>query len=179
MPKLRRSEETPWARKMNATRAAKVVVLEKSFAGVPAGSKLLIATPKIIADYIARIPHGEQRGIVRLRNELARRHRAHATCPVTTAIFLRIVAEAALDELARGASPASVTPFWRVIEPGSTIAGKLSCDSDWLRDLRETEGLVDPPPGGKARKDPSSKKASAKKSSARPAATESKPKTRG
>jgi hypothetical protein len=156
MPKLRRSEQTPWARKMNATRAAKVVVLEKPFAGIPAGSKLLIATPKILADYIARIPHGEQRGIVRLRNELARRYRAHATCPVTTAIFLRIVAEQALEELGRGAKPEAVTPFWRAIEPGSTIATKLSCDSAWLRQLRENEGIVAPPAGGKTATKPRS-----------------------
>jgi hypothetical protein len=135
---------------MNATRAAKVVVLEKPFAGILAGSKLLIATPKILADYIARIPHGEQRGIVRLRNELARRYRAHATCPVTTAIFLRIVAEQALEELGRGAKPETLTPFWRVIEPGSTIATKLSCDSAWLKQQREREGIVNPPPGNKA-----------------------------
>lgn len=163
MPKLRRSEVTPWARKMNATRAAKVVEIEKPFAGIPAGSKLLIATPKIIANYVARIPHGEQRGIVRLRNELARRHRAHATCPVTTAIFLRIVAEHALEELSRGASPSAVTPFWRVIEPGSTIAAKLSCDSALLRDLREAEGLVAAPPGNKAATKPRSSPSTTKR----------------
>jgi hypothetical protein len=178
MPKLRRSEDTPWARKMNATRAAKVVVLEKPFAGIPAGSKLLIATPKIIADYIARIPQGEQRGIVRLRNELARRHRAHATCPVTTAIFLRIVAEAALDELGRGAAPGAVAPFWRVIEPGSTIANKLSCDSAWLRDVRMAEGLVEPPPGSQAGKNTSAaKKQAIKKQTVKRLAQASRPRT--
>jgi hypothetical protein len=145
MPKLSRSEETPWARKMNAARTAKVVVLDRTFAGIPAGSKLLIATPKILADYLARIPYGEQRNIVRLRNELARRHRAHATCPVTTAIFLRIVAESALEDLAMGRPLEAVTPFWRAIEPDSRIATKLSCDSAWLRELRTAEGIVDTP----------------------------------
>ncbi len=165
MSKLRRSEQTPWARKMDATRAAKVVVLEKPFAGIPAGSKLLIATPKILADYLMRIPRGEQRGIVRLRNELARRHRAHATCPVTTAIFLRIVAEHALEELARGVTPETVTPFWRAIEPGSTIATKLSCDSAWLQQLRASEGIVAPPPGSKTAAKPRSTRTSAKATS--------------
>lgn len=131
---------------MQAARSAKVVVLEKPFAGIPAGSRLLIATPAIIADYLRRVPRGETRGIVRLRNELARRHRAQATCPVTTAIFLRIVAESALEQMDAGAAPETVTPFWRAIAPEDAIAARLSCDRDWLRTQRALEGIEDPPP---------------------------------
>jgi hypothetical protein len=132
---------TPWLKKMQSKKAAKVVQLEKPFAGIPEGSKLLIATPQIFADYLDAIPKGETRSIVRVRNELARRHKANATCPVTTAIFLRIVAESALEELAAGRAVDQVHPFWRVIEPESTIGKKLSCDSEWLRLLRADEGI--------------------------------------
>jgi hypothetical protein len=72
-----------------------------------------------------------------------------AAAPIaqTTAIFLRIVAEHALEEIDCGVTPDAVTPFWRVITPGSTIATKLSCDSVWLQQLRQREGIVDPLPG--------------------------------
>ena len=130
---------------MEAARSAKVVVLDKPFAGIPAGSRLLIATPAIIADYLRRVPHGERRTIPRLRNELARRHKAQATCPVTTSIFLRIVAESALEDLAAGSAPEAVVPFWRAIAPEDPIAARLSCDREWLRLRRSLEGIVDPP----------------------------------
>ena len=42
---------------------------------------------------------GETRTVERMRNELARRNGAAATCPVTTAIYLKVVAEVALDDL--------------------------------------------------------------------------------
>jgi hypothetical protein len=124
---------------MQKARKQKVVVLDKPFAGIPAGSKLLIATPALVARYINTVPKGEQRSIVRMRNELARNHRANATCPVSTAIFLRIVAEAALEDLAAGKSLDEVTPFWRVVEEGSTLAKKLSCDAAFFKALLASE----------------------------------------
>jgi len=33
----------------------------------------------------------------------------------------------------------SVTPFWRAIEPGSTLAAKLRIDSNWIAEQRERE----------------------------------------
>ena len=110
-------------------------MLEADFAG----STLFIATPGLIANYIARIPAGECREIRRLRNELARRHEADATCPVTTAIYLRVVAEAAWDDLQDGAAIDSVVPNWRAIDPDSPIARKLRCGPDWIQAMRDAE----------------------------------------
>jgi hypothetical protein len=128
-----------WAAKMQKSRKQKLVVLDKPFAGIPAGSTLLVATPALVAKYIDEIPRGETRTVVRMRNELARRHRAQATCPVSTGIFLRIVAEASLEALASGKGADEVTPFWRVVEPTSALAKKLSCDEAFLKALIEVE----------------------------------------
>lgn len=116
-----------WKTRVAKAKAAHVVVIESDFAGIRAGSRLLIASPDILVRYLMQIPSGETRTIQRLRNELARRHRADATCPVTTAIYLRAVAEAAWEDLAGGADRDAVPPFWRVIEPGSPIAKRLTC----------------------------------------------------
>jgi hypothetical protein len=77
-----------------------------------------------------------------LRLELVRRNGAAATCPVTTAICLRIVAEVALAEMAQGRPAAEVIPFWRVIEPGSKIAQRLTCAGSLIADLRAIEGAA-------------------------------------
>lgn len=134
---------TDWRRRFDKAKPPKTVVLHTDFAGVKAGTTMYIGTPGVIANYIARIPPGETRKVERMRNELARRNDAQATCPVTTAIFLKVVAEVALDELRAGRPRDSVIPFWRVIEPGSKIALRLSCDDGMIADLRAMEAAQD------------------------------------
>ena len=110
----------------------KRVVLNTNFAGISAGSILYVATPDIIAAYVAKIPPGETRSVEQLRRDLARRNRADATCPVSTAIFLRSIAEVALRALAEGEARDAVVPFWRVITADTKIAKRLPVDTDWL-----------------------------------------------
>lgn len=118
---------------------AKRVMLNTDFAGIRAGAMLYVATPEIVARYINGIPAGEVRDIIRLRRDLARQNKADATCPVSTAIFLRQIAEKSLADMQAGATPSAVVPFWRVIEPGSKIAKRLSCDDDWIGHQRRLE----------------------------------------
>lgn len=133
------SAASPWPAKMAQKKDAKVVMLDSDFAGIKKGASLLVATPEIFADYVRKVPFGETRRIERVRNELARKHKADATCPVTTSIFLRIVAEAAWDEIQSGKALADVAPFWRVIDPDSPLAKKLRAGTQWLRDVRAAE----------------------------------------
>lgn len=121
------------------TRHPKKVVLEKNFAGVKAGQTLFIGTPQIVASYIERIPYGQTESIPKLRNRIARNRRCDAMCPVSTAIFLRIVADWAVEELDAGAAVEDVVPFWRVIAPDDKIAKRLAIDSARLAALRAAE----------------------------------------
>ncbi len=130
-----------WAQKAAGAKPPHVAVLEKPYAGLPAGSRLFIASPALIAEEIASVPQGETCSVAALRDGLARRHGADATCPTSTGIFLRIVAEMALERLAAGAPPAAVTPFWRVVEPASPLAAKLSCGAETVARLRAAEAL--------------------------------------
>lgn len=127
---------TDWRKRFDSAKPPKTVLLHTDFAGIKAGSVMYIGSPGVFASYIARIPQGETRTISRMRNELARRNEAVATCPVTTAIYLKVVAEVALADMAQGKPSDAVVPFWRVIEPGSKIALRLSCDDGVIADLR-------------------------------------------
>ncbi len=129
----------PWNTKLNIKKLPKRVRLEKNFAGIKAGRLLYVGTPQLIDDYVKKIPHGETRTIIRLRNELARKNKCDATCPVSTAIFLRICAQAAIEKMQSGAATDEVSPFWRVIEAGSTIAKKIDIDGAWIDHQREIE----------------------------------------
>ena len=139
MAERKKSKPVSWKTRIAKAKPAHVVTTEADFAGIRAGSRLLIASPEILARYLMAIPAGETRNLVRLRNELARRHRADATCPVTTAIYLRVIAESAWEDLCAGAPRDAVPPFWRVIDPGSPIAKRLSFGSDVIERERALE----------------------------------------
>jgi hypothetical protein len=117
----------------------KRVVLETRFAGIAAGNILYVATPDIVADYIRKIPPGTFRSIPQMRRDLAKKNKADATCPVSTAIFLRSVAEISLKQMAEGLEAKDVVPFWRVIDAGTPIAKKLGLDADWIDAQRAME----------------------------------------
>ena len=131
----RKKKPTDWRKRFGAAKDPHVVMLHTDFAGVKAGNTMLISSPGEIANYLARIPQGETRTMDRLRNELARKAGANAMCPVTTAIYLRVVAEVALADLAEGKTLDQVVPFWRVVLPGSKVAQKLSCGPDHVAHL--------------------------------------------
>jgi hypothetical protein len=128
-----------WKDKLHQPKQPKRVVLETDFAGIKAGTMLFVGTPLLIDRYIRTIPRGETRTIERMRRDLARKHKCEATCPVSTAIFIRMSAEAALEEMSEGVAIESIAPFWRVVEPESKIATRLSVDSKWIAAQREME----------------------------------------
>lgn len=128
-----------WKQKMNA-RPPHTVTLDKDFAGVPAGSRLLISCPLELEHYLrTQVPPGETKALQQMRRELATLHGADATCPVSTSIFLRTVAEAAWDDIEAGTPATEVAPFWRVVEPGSPLAKKLRAGSAWIEQQRAAE----------------------------------------
>lgn len=117
----------------------KTVRLEFDFSGIPAGSLMFVATPEIIEDYIRRIPFGETRSLIAMRREIARRRKCDATCPVSTAIFVRMIAETALKDLASGTPISEVTPFWRLVSSADKIAKRLPTDPAWIDTQRALE----------------------------------------
>jgi hypothetical protein len=128
-----------WLEKLHQNKEPQIKRMDKSFADIPKDSLMLIANPKIISDYIKKIPFGKQLQFKTLRNDLALQYQADFTCLVTTGIFLRIIAEANYEKLNQGFTIHNVTPFWRAIDPKSTLAKKLSFGSDFLIEQIENE----------------------------------------
>ncbi|KNZ32226.1 MAG: hypothetical protein AD742_13880 [Methylibium sp. NZG] len=116
------------------------MTLDKDFAGAPAGSRLLISSPAEVEEFLSRkVPAGSTMSVQQMRRELAALHGADATCPVSTSIFLRAVAEAAWDDIEAGRSAGEVAPFWRVVDPASPLAKKLRAGSQWIEQQRLAE----------------------------------------
>lgn len=133
------AKKKTWLEKFEEPRKPQIKKVEMKFADIPANSQMLIPTPKLIDEYIQQIGFGRKVEIKTMRKDLALMHRAEYTCPVTTGIFLRIVAEAGYEKWQLGHPLTSITPFWRVISPDSLLARKLSFGSQFIIDQRELE----------------------------------------
>lgn len=122
-----------WTEKLNVNKDPKVIRMEESFSDIPADSLMLVATPALVDDYIRKIPKGKIVDMKTLRKDLAADFHADNSCPLSTAIFVRIAAEAAFEQFSSGKKPEEITPFWRVIQPGSKMASKLTFGEDFLK----------------------------------------------
>ena len=134
MPRAKKT----WGEKMKA-KPPHDVILEKDFAGIPKGSKLHISCPVEVAAELKTIAPGFTMSIQAFRRQLAAKTNCDATCPVSTSIFLRIVAEHSWEEYCRKGSTRDVAPFWRVVESSSPMAKKLSFDPAWIDLQRQLE----------------------------------------
>ena len=64
-----------------------IKVLETNFTDMKEGEAMLIATPRIIDEYINQLPKSYTVDVKPMRKDLALTHQAEVTCPVTTGIF--------------------------------------------------------------------------------------------
>ena len=131
-----------WAEKMLTKKESKIKRIDFDFADIPAGSIMFIATPKIIEDYTKQIPKGKNITLKTMRKDLAIANNSDYTCPVTTGIFLRLVAEANYEKYLQNKSLKGIAPFWRVIEPDSPLGKKLSFGKDFIIQQRDIEGKI-------------------------------------
>ena len=76
--------------------------------------KMLIPRPLDVDALVRRVEKGKLITQAQLRERLAQDHGVNCACPITTGIFLRIVAEAAEEDLKAGKE--GVAPYWRVVQ---------------------------------------------------------------
>lgn len=84
---------------------------------------LLIPSPREVEALIRAVPEGRTITVSKIRDDLAGKHGADVTCPLTTGIFIRIAAEAAEESARAGAD--TVTPYWRVVKEDGSLNPKF------------------------------------------------------
>ncbi|MEZ5055667.1 MAG: methylated DNA-protein cysteine methyltransferase [Saprospiraceae bacterium] len=109
------------------------------------GNKMLIATPLIIDKLVKTIPEGTLVDMEELRSMLAEDYKADYTCPLTTGIFLNIVARAAEEYREEGAK--DISPYWRVIKNDRTLNEKFPGGMEGHAALLKKEGFTIVPKG--------------------------------
>ena len=129
-----------WVEKRDCDKEPLVKINPKSWSDMPKGKKMFIPTPKIVAQYVFKIPKGKFNYVKSLRKEMAKDFNAEMSCPMVTGIALRIVSEASYEEYNLGLE--NITPFWRVVNHESKIASKLACGINFIKKRRREENII-------------------------------------
>jgi 6-O-methylguanine DNA methyltransferase, DNA binding domain len=106
---------TPWKLKLHPEQQPKVVA-------DPRG-RMLVPTPLLVARALRRVPVGRLITPAQLRARLARTAGADSTSPLTTGIFLNIIAGATEEALAEGRR--ALAPYWRVVDDRGCLPAKF------------------------------------------------------
>jgi hypothetical protein len=93
----------------------------------------------MVAEAITAAPEGMVTELGALGRSLAARYGADACCPVTVRRHLRTIAEDAFENAKRGEAIAKVTPFRRVVDPASLLAGRLAGGEQFIRERQAGE----------------------------------------
>lgn len=127
--------------KLNPEQEYKIVKDKKT------GLKMLVPTPMLVAMVVSRVGVRKLTTPERVRRKLARKFGTKLTCPMTTAIFLNLLAGAAEEELAAGQAPTA--PYWRVINDDGTLNEKFPPGVEVQARRLAAEGHEVVRPGGK------------------------------
>lgn len=120
----------PWSSKLRPDLEPKLVASKQG--------KMLVPTPMLVAGELRRVRRGKLVTAAQLRDRLARQHGAELTCPLTTGIFLNIIAGANEEAVAAGRRP--VAPWWRVIGPDGSLPPKFPPGRARQREYLQGEG---------------------------------------
>ncbi len=101
---------------------------------------MVISTPREIQDIIRSIPTGKLLTMDSLRNIISLKHNVDIACPLTTGIFLRILAEASEESRNQNITKDFVT-YWRVLQKDGSINPKFPGGLIFQSQLLESEGF--------------------------------------
>jgi len=92
------------------------------------GRRVLVPTPLLVDGVVRKVRKGKLITVGQIRRQLAKEFGAEATCPLTTGIFLRIIAEVAEEDRSATTSCRSekqITPYWRVVKDDGSLNPKF------------------------------------------------------
>ena len=99
---------------------------------------MYISTPKEIDKLVKKIPKGKLTSTKKLTEKLSKKYDVDFTCPLTTGIFVSIVANAAKEERETGMK--DITPYWRVVKGDGALYPKYLGEASDQKKLLKEEG---------------------------------------
>lgn len=138
---------TPWRDKLEKPQEPKVVDVSEKMQARFGKGKMIIATPMIIDGIVRKIPKGKLTTVSAIMDRLCEEFGTDSACPMTTGIFLGIVAKAAEED--RAAGHKQIAPYWRVLKSKGALnpkspggieahAEKLQAEGHTVEKIRKT-----------------------------------------
>ncbi|MBN2380878.1 MGMT family protein [candidate division WOR-3 bacterium] len=127
-----------WREKRDKPQEPMVVKIEGKMIDRFGPGRMIIATPKIIDGMVRKVPEGKLATVNQIMDRLCEEYKTDAACPMTTGIFLNIVAKAAEEERAAGVS--KIAPYWRVLKTKGALNPKYPGGMEAQAERLEQEG---------------------------------------
>jgi hypothetical protein len=128
-----------WREKLEKEAKPKIVDIPALWAGSIGDGKMLVPTALLVDKLVKQIPKGRLTTVNGIREKLAEEFKADITCPLTTGIFLNIVANTAEEDLLKGKM--KVSPYWRVLKKGGKLNAKFPGGTARQAALLQQEGF--------------------------------------
>ena len=109
--------------------------------------KMIIPRPLDVDALIRKVEKGKLVTVPQIRERLAKDAHVDSACPLTTGIFIRIAAEAAVEDLRGGKK--DITPFWRVLKADGSLNEKFPGGTEAQAARLREEGHSIQPGAGK------------------------------
>ena len=129
---------TTWREKLERVQEPKIVRIPPKMVPRFGPGRMLIPKPLDVDALVRTVKRGKLVTQSAIRKRLARDFQADVTCPITTGIFVRIVAETAEEDRRLGRK--QVTPYWRVIRDDGGLNPKFPGGAEAQAKLLRQEG---------------------------------------
>jgi len=127
-----------WREKRDKEMDATVVNIEGKMKERFGPGRMVIATPGIIDGMVRKVPKGKLATVNQIMDRLCKEYKTDAACPMTTGIFLGIVAKAAEEERAAGMK--RIAPYWRVLKTKGALNPKYPGGMEAQAERLQQEG---------------------------------------
>ncbi len=122
-----------WKEKMEKKDLPKIVEVPEKWKKIYGEGKMVIPAPKEVMKIMEKIPKGKVITVKEIREILAKKHGVNIACPLTTGIFIWIVANMAEEEKKN-------IPYWRTLKSNGQLNEKYPGGVDKQREKLEEEG---------------------------------------
>jgi len=112
-----------WREKLENQDHSKIVEIPPRMTKKFGQGRMLIPKPLDVDSLIRKTKKGKLITVAEIRSRLARDNGVDVACPLTTGIFIRIVAEASQEDFRNGKK--RITPYWRVIRDDGSLNEKF------------------------------------------------------
>lgn len=140
------TSRTSWREKFERPQEPRVVKIPPKMSRSGEQS-MLIPTPRLVDELIRKVPKGRLVTVGELRRKLASDFSVDVACPLTTGIFIRIVAEATEEGRVNGRK--RLTPYWRIVKDDGTLNPKFPGGVERQADYLRAEKFAVAPNGAK------------------------------